>query len=164
MINYSQGRLELGYSTNIFIRLVEVRQMRRNLKILIVVVIFSLALGACGQTKEPPPPMNTPVPVEIEDADNEQDADAESSEDEVSEAETQTIDPAALFSSKCSGCHGEDRSGDRGPSLLPDRLTKESAQYAETITNGRGDMPSWKGKLSVDEIIALAELILTTPD
>jgi len=130
--------------------------MRRKLTILMVVVIFSLALGACGQTKEPPPPTNTPVPVEIEDA--------ESSEDEVSEAETQTIDPAALFSSNCSGCHGADRSGDRGPSLLPDRLTKESAQYAETITNGKGDMPSWKGKLSVDEIIALAELILTTPE
>jgi len=138
--------------------------MRRKLTILMVVVIFSLALGACGQTKEPPPPTNTPVPVEVEDADNEQDADAESSEDEVSEAETQTVDPAALFSSKCSGCHGADRSGDRGPSLLPDRLSKESAQYAETITNGRGGMPSWKGKLSVDEINALAEWILTTPE
>jgi cytochrome c551 len=133
--------------------------MKRKLTILMVVVIFSIALGACGQPKEPPPPTNTPVPVEIED-----DADAESSEDEMAEAETQAIDPAALFSSKCSSCHGADRSGDRGPSLLPDRLTKESTQYAETITNGRDDMPSWKGKLSVDEINALAELILTTPE
>ena len=132
--------------------------MKRKITILMSVVIFSLALGACGQPQEPLPPANTPVPVEVEDAD------ADSSEDEVAEAESPAIDPAALFTSKCSGCHGADRSGDRGPSLLPDRLTKEASQYVETISNGRGGMPSWKGKLSVDEINALAEWILTEPE
>ncbi len=139
--------------------------MKRKLTIIVAAVIFILALGACSKTNEsPPPPTNTPVSVEIKDADNEPDADVESTEDEMAEAETLAIDPAALFISNCARCHSPDRSGDKGPSLLPDRLTKESVQYAETITNGSGGMPSWKAKLSADEINALAEWILTTPE
>ena len=73
-----------------------------------------------------------------------------------------TIDPAAaIFSSNCASCHGADRSGARGPSLLPDRLTKVAPQYAETITNGSDPMPAFGGKLSAEEINALAEWILT---
>jgi mono/diheme cytochrome c family protein len=72
-----------------------------------------------------------------------------------------TIDPAAIFSSNCASCHGADRSGKRGPSLLPDRLAKEAPQYAETITNGSGPMPAFKGKLSSEEINTLADWILT---
>ena len=135
--------------------------MKRKLTILIAVVILILALGACAKTNESPPPTNTPVPVEDAKADT---PDSDASEDEVSEAETPTIDPAALFSSNCAGCHSADRSGGKGPSLLPGNLTKEASQYAETISNGRGGMPSWSGKLSVDEISALAEWILTEPE
>lgn len=129
----------------------------RWLLILSVIILLS----ACAGVDESPLPTGTTGPVAEANTDA---ADSEASEAEESESETQAIDPAALFSSKCSGCHGADRSGDRGPSLLPDRLAKESAQYAETITNGRGGMPSWKGKLSMDEINALAEWILTTPE
>jgi cytochrome c551 len=75
-----------------------------------------------------------------------------------------TIDPASIFAQNCAGCHGADRSGNRGPSLLPDRLTKDASQYANTITNGSGGMPSFSSKLSADEINALAEWILTEPE
>jgi len=70
------------------------------------------------------------------------------------------IDPAAIFSSNCASCHGADRSGARGPSLLPDRLTKAAPRYAETITNGSGPMPAFGGKLSAEEINVLSEWIL----
>ena len=129
----------------------------------LLVLSVIILLSACTGADESPLPTGTTGPVAEANTDNDA-ANSEASEDEESEAETQAIDPAVLFSSKCSGCYGADRSGDRGPSLLPDRLTKESAQYAETITNGRGGMPSWNGKLSVDEINALAEWILTTPE
>jgi mono/diheme cytochrome c family protein len=81
--------------------------------------------------------------------------------DEESEVEASVIDPAAIFSSNCAGCHGADRSGVRGPSLLPDRLTQEASYYANIITNGSGGMPSWEGRLSAEEINAMAEWILT---
>ena len=81
--------------------------------------------------------------------------------DEKSEVEAPVIDPAALFSSKCARCHGADRSGARGPSLLPERLTEDASFYANTITSGRGGMPSWVDSLSAEEINTLAEWILT---
>lgn len=101
--------------------------------ILIIGVIF--LFSACTGANEPPL-IDTPVPA--------------------------AIDLAAIYSSNCASCHGADRSGARGPSLLPDRLTKVAPQYAETITNGSDPMPAFGGKLSAEEINALAEWILTS--
>jgi len=78
-----------------------------------------------------------------------------------SEVEASVLDPAAIFSSKCAGCHSADRSGARGPSLLPERLTQEASFYANIITSGKGGMPTWADRLSAEEINALAEWILT---
>ncbi len=100
--------------------------------ILVIGVVF--LFSACTGANEPPL-LDTPVPA--------------------------AIDPAAIFSSNCASCHGADRSGARGPSLLPDRLTKTAPQYAETITNGSAPMPAFGGKLSAEEINALVEWILT---
>ena len=63
--------------------------------ILIIGVIF--LFSACTGANEPPL-IDTPVPA--------------------------AIDLAAIYSSNCASCHGADRSGARGPSLLPARLTK----------------------------------------
>ena len=138
----------------------------------IIVIGLLILITACTPREVPPTP--TPVPIESQPQQEEQQAPADSEQestegedtkaeaiDEGSEAEEPAIDPAAIFSSKCAGCHSADRSGARGPSLLPERLTQEASFYANIITNGSGDMPSWEGRLSAEEINALAEWILT---
>lgn len=155
--------------------------MSSKLLKVITAFLLILMLASCAQSNESSPANGNPVPAEAEDdqdidseehqdsdddvdADDNHDADTEDSDGEETEVETPAIDPAALFLSNCARCHNSDRSGDKGPSLLPDRLTGEASEYAETITNGRGDMPTWRGKLSDDEIKALSEWILTTPE
>ena len=55
---------------------------------------------------------------------------------------------ADLFADNCAGCHGADGSGVSGPSLqgIEDRLTVED--QTAVITNGRGGMPAWQGRLT----------------
>ena len=139
-------------------------------KYLTIVIFLSILLliTACTSTEVTFQPTDTPVPMEVDDTDDaehQDDADDEEQQDSAdTESESPDVDAAALFASNCAGCHGGDRSGGRGPALLPERLTGDAAQYSTTITNGRGGMPSFSSKLSQDEINALAEWILTTPE
>jgi len=84
----------------------------------------------------------------------------EASTSEESGPEPASIDAAKLFQDNCSRCHGDKREGKNGPSLLPERLTKDASVYEKTITNGSGPMPAWGNRLSAEEINALAEWIL----
>lgn len=72
-------------------------------------------------------------------------------------------DAATLFASKCAACHGKDGKGSPvGKKLGAKDLTtvKESqAQIAATITNGKGKMTAFKGKLAPEEIDALAKYV-----
>jgi mono/diheme cytochrome c family protein len=134
-----------------------------------LIIGLAIILSACTGSNADPTSTSPPAQSEIqqeesqaaEETDQEPtDAETEDAEGE-SEAEPAIIDTVALFSNNCASCHKADRSGARGPSLLPGRLTKEASYYAETITNGSGPMPSFGGRLSVEEINALAEWILT---
>ena len=59
---------------------------------------------------------------------------------------TGAIDAAALFAANCQGCH----------STVPGA----SADVAKAaIQNGRGSMPSFSGKLTADQITALANYV-----
>lgn len=63
----------------------------------------------------------------------------------------------------CSGCHALAKagsSGTTGPNLDDSNTTLELA--IDRVTNGRGGMPSFKGKLSEEQIKAVAEYV-TTP-
>jgi cytochrome c6 len=74
---------------------------------------------------------------------------------------------AAKFATNCAACHASDGSGDTpaGKSMkladlrAPAVQSKSDAQLAEIIANGKGAMPPFKGKLSQDEIDALAKHI-----
>ncbi len=114
-------------------------------------VIFILA--ACAGTDEPTAPTDTPVTPVVKAT--------EASTSEESESEPAFIDVAQLFQDNCSRCHGDKRQGKDGPSLLPERLTKDASAYAKTITNGSWPMPPWDNLLSAEEINALSEWILT---
>ena len=144
--------------------------MNKKLVLMLLTGILILSLSACTgspaptQTAEP-----TPVPTDDTDMDAEEghdddtdaavDTDSDSEEDGDDEAVE--IDAAAIFSARCSGCHGVNRGGVNGPALLPDVLTKDPSAYVNTVTNGSGPMPAWGGKLSADEINALVEFIMS---
>ena len=59
---------------------------------------------------------------------------------------------ADLFASNCAGCHGADGGGGIGPSLqgVADRLSVED--QTAVITDGRGGMPSFGGRLTDTQI------------
>ncbi|HUA00471.1 MAG TPA: cytochrome c [Candidatus Aquilonibacter sp.] len=69
-------------------------------------------------------------------------------------------DGASLFKSKCAACHGADGSGNTavGKSLkLKDMASADvqkqtDADLTAMITNGKGAMPSYKDKLTADQI------------
>lgn len=129
-----------------------------NIKKTVWVLGFGLIfiLAACAGTDEPTAPADSPVPTAVKTT--------EASTSEESGPESASIDVAKLFQDNCSRCHGDKRQGKNGPSLLPERLTKDASVYEKTITNGSGLMPAWGNRLSAEEINALAEWILTPAD
>lgn len=72
-------------------------------------------------------------------------------------------DGDAVFKGRCTGCHGSDGKG-KSAIGTPDFTTPKTlsglsdADMIDTITNGRKGtiMPGWKGKLSDEEIAAVA--------
>ena len=66
---------------------------------------------------------------------------------------------AAVFAASCAGCHGADGGGGVGPQLagrVVDRFPDVADQVA-VVTNGRGGMPSFKGRLTpkqIDQVVA----------
>ena len=76
---------------------------------------------------------------------------------------------AAIFKAKCAMCHGPDGAGKTGmgKSLgLKDFSSKEvqsqsDADLIKITTDGKGKMPSYKAKLSEEEIKAVVAFIRT---
>lgn len=82
----------------------------------------------------------------------------------VSATPAQGSDAPLLFQKHCASCHGPDRLGATGPSLLPETLSRLKPEEAATvIRDGRPatQMPAFKDVLSAGEITALAELAFT---
>ena len=76
-------------------------------------------------------------------------------------ASSEAASPRSLFMQNCARCHGANGKAQTalGKKLEADDLTASSASTAKiirTITNGRGDMPSFKKKLSKAQIASLA--------
>ena len=75
-------------------------------------------------------------------------------------------DGEATFKTRCVACHGEDGKG-KAAIGTPDFTSARTlanftdAQIVETIGNGRKGtiMPAWKGKLSDEEIAAVASYV-----
>ena len=69
-------------------------------------------------------------------------------------------DAAALFKSKCAACHGTDGTANTavGKSMKirdfhsPDVQKQTDTQLTDIISSGKGAMPSYKGKLTDDQI------------
>ena len=77
------------------------------------------------------------------------------------------VDGRKVFDANCKKCHGElGKPTERGKSLdAPDftnriwQLSRTDEQIIQTITNGKGRMPSWKDELTPEEIKAVARWV-----
>ena len=83
-------------------------------------------------------------------------------------ASAQTPLPAAslttnpVYEKNCAKCHGKTADGRfmGGPSLIADKTTATSAdELRNIITNGKGRMPKYTGKLTAEEIDTLVQQI-----
>src|SRR5690348_16230389 len=73
----------------------------------------------------------------------------------IAQDEAQIEQGEALYDEHCSQCHGEKL---RCTGTIPDlRLLKpeDRPRFLQTVNDGRGQMPSWAGQLSDEEIDAI---------
>lgn len=74
------------------------------------------------------------------------------------------VDGGAVYGARCAGCHGGDGSGGIGPKLNEGRVVARFADPADQIavvTDGRGGMPGFGGRLSAEEIAAVVDYTRT---
>lgn len=70
-----------------------------------------------------------------------------------------TVDTAAaeeVYKKSCIGCHAADLAGGVGPNLQKVGSEMTADQIEDTIVNGKGGMPAFKGQLTDEEINSLA--------
>ncbi len=73
-----------------------------------------------------------------------------------------TLEDNPVYKKDCAKCHGKTAEGRHfgGPSLVSDKTSAMSADDLKNmITNGKGRMPKFAGKLSPEEIDALVQQI-----
>jgi mono/diheme cytochrome c family protein len=66
---------------------------------------------------------------------------------------------AEVFSQNCASCHGQDGEGGIGPQLGDGAVAEAYPDVEDqiaVITNGRGNMPSFDGQLTEDQIRSVA--------
>lgn len=76
-------------------------------------------------------------------------------------------DPAKIFKTNCTLCHGEDGSGDtpsgkamHAKDLRSDEVQQQSdAALNEVITKGRGKMPAFGAKIKPDDVTKMVAYI-----
>ena len=75
---------------------------------------------------------------------------------------------AGVFKAKCVTCHGQDGSGTAvGKSLQvadlrsPEVQGKSDAELSQAISDGKGNMPGFKGNITDDEIHAVLAYVRT---
>ncbi len=78
-------------------------------------------------------------------------------------------DGAADYKAKCAACHGADGKGDTSMGKMmkirdlgsADVQSQSDADLTNIITNGKGKMPKYDGKLTPDQINGLVKYIRT---
>ncbi|TMV49002.1 cytochrome c [Paenibacillus mesophilus] len=70
---------------------------------------------------------------------------------------TATVDASAIAKQNCTSCHGGNLEGAGAPKLQTIGAKYSKDQIAGIIANGKGAMPSFKGRLSDADINGLAD-------
>lgn len=76
---------------------------------------------------------------------------------------------ASVYKAKCATCHGQDGSGNTpvGKSLQVADLrsaavqSKSDAELTQSVTEGKGNMPGFKGNITEDEIHSVVTFVRT---
>jgi len=70
---------------------------------------------------------------------------------------------AVLYRASCATCHGQDGEGGVGPTLAGEVVASfpDAADEIAVVTDGRGGMPPFGGRLSKDEIAQIVEYTRT---
>jgi cytochrome c551 len=74
--------------------------------------------------------------------------------------QTTVVNGADVYGNRCSSCHGSNAEGGLGPQLSDGKVKARFPEIEDqiaVITNGRGGMPGFKGKLTDEQIRAVAE-------
>jgi cytochrome c551 len=115
--------------------------------LLVLSLLLASSLAACGKSEtKPETSPSAPASPSV----------SASPSATQSTGGTTKVEATAVFKANCVSCHGVNLEGAVGPNLqkVGSKLSKD--QVAATVTNGKGAMPSFKGKLNDDEISSLA--------
>ena len=121
--------------------------MQLNKSFLCLFLLLAFSLAACGKTT-PPATTGTPAATGTPTATGTPAA--------TSSGATTKVDAQAVFKQSCVSCHGVNLEGAVGPNLQKEGSKRSKDELATNITNGKGAMPSFTGKLTDDEISSLA--------
>ncbi|HEX9530471.1 MAG TPA: cytochrome c [Acidimicrobiales bacterium] len=67
---------------------------------------------------------------------------------------------AAIFAADCASCHGPRGEGELGPQLSGGAVMRafpNEADQVALVTDGRGGMPAWAGRLTPEQIKAVVD-------
>ena len=82
------------------------------------------------------------------------------------QAQNSSLSTNPVYEKNCAKCHGKTAEGRfmAGPSLASEKVGAASADDLRAmITNGKGRMPKFAGKLTAEEIDALVQQIKALP-
>jgi mono/diheme cytochrome c family protein len=89
---------------------------------------------------------------------------AQISDSEI-EARVAAADPAdgqPVFDDICAACHGPEGQGGIGARLVGVGGRLSAPEIHNVVTDGRGRMPAWGGRLEADEVDAVVAYVLAT--
>lgn len=75
--------------------------------------------------------------------------------------QNQLLEGKGIYEKNCAKCHGKDGSKKSFGVKSLQKSQLSSTETLEIITNGNGQMPNWKEKLSIQEIEQVTEYIET---
>jgi len=73
-------------------------------------------------------------------------------------ADPELVSGREIYAAQCASCHGASGGGGVGPALSDGRVEQaypDIADQIDLVTNGRGSMPAYDGRLSPAEIEAV---------
>jgi len=81
-----------------------------------------------------------------------------------------SFDPKAFYDKYCTGCHGAEGKGGDTTMIVPNfkdtawQKRRTDQNLFDSITKGKGMMPSWKDKLTEEQIKSMAAFIRKFPE
>ena len=145
--------------------------MKRSLPA-IVLCVLAVALTACGGEDDDaatPPAATTPTEEATTDTGDDTGTDDDDNGDDDGGDDNADGDAeagASVFASAgCGGCHTLETAGSSGtvgPNL--DEADPDFDEVVETVTNGRGQMPSFRDQLTENEIRDVAAYVSESAD